>query len=276
LNTAWELLFDPAAGAGQIVTPGKVSGAALTLLGNIPVGAGFIPMANMPQSLRLQADTTINFTASMTSAQIQALIDAQPKDLGGKTLTAQFADGVYVTTAPLSFTNFYGGRLALKGNMTEPTTEHTNQAVTIDGSAVSTINPIEIQGCSGSKVSLTNLAVKVNTSVSSKNGVYLNECQSLIEVLGCYFYGTSTTYGYGITFRNCSVVDIQTCYVALLYSGIYAYGTANVHSTQNFSVIGFYPQYGMRCESSCIRKSGSQPAGTISYTSADIAGTFVG
>jgi len=50
-------------------------------------------------SALLNVDTTVNFTSSMTAAQIQALINAQPLNLNGHTLTFQFADGTYTLSA---------------------------------------------------------------------------------------------------------------------------------------------------------------------------------
>ena len=45
--------------------------------------------------LKLEADTVVNLDNSMSAAAINALIAAQPKNLGGYTLTFQFADGTY-------------------------------------------------------------------------------------------------------------------------------------------------------------------------------------
>lgn len=281
-NTGWELVADPAIGSTQITAPGKVSGAALTLLNLIPPGAGVIPIVNLPAALQLQSDVTVNLTASMTTAQIQALIDAQPKNLGGRTLTFQFADGTYATTAALSFANFYSGTLALQGNMSEPTTNHTNQAVIIDSSGTTLINTIEIQRCVAAKVSITNIATKVNTSVGPGAGsfldigIYTNECPAFIQIMGCYSRGTSVTYGYAFMFKHCSVIDIQECWLATVADGIAGFGTANIHSTLNQSVVGAYPNYGERADASCIRRTTTQPQGLINATRTTNDGTYVG
>ena len=91
---------------------------------------------------RLTADKTINLDNSMTSADIQALIDAQPKYIPiGLTLTFQFADGTYTMTDVLSFGGFTGeGLLAIYGNTGEATALHTTQAVILNGASLTNFN----------------------------------------------------------------------------------------------------------------------------------------
>lgn len=69
----------------------------------------------------LQGNTTVNITAGSTAAQIQALINALPKNLNGYTLTFQFADGSYSLSSNLTFTGFFGGLLRVFGNSSDST-----------------------------------------------------------------------------------------------------------------------------------------------------------
>ncbi len=73
----------------QIVTPGKVSGTAITLLGSIPSGAGVLPDVNSPNKLKADsADTTPQYLDSLIDGdvfQISAGDLLQLKDGGVKT-----------------------------------------------------------------------------------------------------------------------------------------------------------------------------------------------
>ena len=69
----------------------------------------------------LTANRTVAFSSSFTTAQIQALIDVQPKNLGGKTLIFQFADGTYTLTSMLEFFGFSNGNIYIDGNSSNNT-----------------------------------------------------------------------------------------------------------------------------------------------------------
>lgn len=69
---------------------------------------------------RLTADTVVNIPNGSNQAAIQAIIDAQPKNLGGFDLTFQFADGTYTIDSYLNFEEFYGGILRCYGNNGDP------------------------------------------------------------------------------------------------------------------------------------------------------------
>lgn len=64
----------------------------------------------------LNANATVNINNSMTAAQIQALINEQPKYLNGYVLTFQFADGTYSLSTYLGINGFVGGAVSILGN----------------------------------------------------------------------------------------------------------------------------------------------------------------
>jgi hypothetical protein len=75
----------------QIVTPGKVSGAALTLLGNIPGGAGLVPVANVPNlSTDKLTSGTLPIARGGTGSGTQNFVDlTEGQSVGGiKTFTS--------------------------------------------------------------------------------------------------------------------------------------------------------------------------------------------
>lgn len=78
----------------------------------------------------LREDKTVNFDDSMSAADVQALIDEQPKLSNGATLTYQFADGAYSFDTDVTFGEFDGGKVYVRGNTGESGL-HSNQAVVI-------------------------------------------------------------------------------------------------------------------------------------------------
>ena len=65
----------------------------------------------------LSADTTITLTSTELTSTLQSLIDMQPKNLGGHTLTFKFSDGLdVVSTDTLEFEGFYNGVLFIDLN----------------------------------------------------------------------------------------------------------------------------------------------------------------
>jgi len=105
----------------------------------------------------LTANKTVAFSSSFTTTQIQALIDVQPKNLGGKILTFQFADGNYNLSTGLTFFNFSNGTLFIYGNSSNNTVAAAKN-VTLSGSL-----PIYIANNS-TYTEVNYLRLSVNTS----------------------------------------------------------------------------------------------------------------
>jgi len=105
----------------------------------------------------LTADKTVSFSSSFTTAQMQSLIDAQPKNLGGKSLTFQFADGRYNLSTGLRFWYFSNGALFIYGNSSNNTVAAAKN-VTLSGSL-----PIYISNNS-TYTEVNYLRLSVNTS----------------------------------------------------------------------------------------------------------------
>ncbi len=61
----------------------------------------------------MQGNTTVNITAAMTVGQIQAAIDAEPKDLNGYTLTISFAAGTYSYADDIDIRDFRNGTVEI-------------------------------------------------------------------------------------------------------------------------------------------------------------------
>jgi len=207
---------------------------------------------------KLLADTTVNFVATDTSAEIQALIDAQPKDLGGYALTFQYADGTYTVATTMTYSGFKNGTLNIFGNTGEATSLHTDQAVILDSTATSqTVVFVDNCHCN---VDVRFLNVSMDNTVAY-SGIYINNT-SFAAVRWNYVLGENTTSGNGIRFDTGSSGRIDANYVSNLLSGIFVYMSSHVASIGNDDT-GTQPAYGLNAQyGSVIAKSGTQPAGS--------------
>lgn len=238
----------------QIATAEKVSGASLTLLGNTPSGAGALPVANLPASLMLQSDTTVNFNSGMTTAQIQALVDAQPKNLNGHAITFQFADGEYTFTQQVVFPNFINGTVNVQGNPSENASPaRTTQAVYLNSSA-SACNTILVQG-GDAYFSFTNfktftadgfwcLGIAQHSGASIARGLYLRST------------GKTSPNTYGLVHYESGPIQVWTTLVENNY-----FGFSNSYSASmlllNCSLTGTVPYIGINADNAVVNLNGS-------------------
>lgn len=210
----------------------------------------------------LTTNKTVNLTYDMTAAQIQALIDAQPKNLGGYTLTFQFGDGAYNTsmTAKLQFLGFYGGILIVQGNTGDTTPYEpgvTDPAVSLDFSA-GTSDGLSFESCFAD-VRIANLHIKISSTVNvACCRVGQSAGRLIAHNLVCEGSGLK---GSGVAMVNSAAASIYTSLFSGMYDGIYAncsrlfsYGN-NDYSTQ--------PKYGLDAGAAAtIGKGGDQPGGS--------------
>ena len=110
----------------------------------------------------LSSDTTVSIPAGSTKAQVQALIDGQPKNLGGYTLTFEFEDGTY--TGSYVFSGFYAGQLNVFAE-TPISTAGTSQNVILNGtSETSHVLSFVNNNCG---ISVSSIRTLPNTNASS-------------------------------------------------------------------------------------------------------------
>ena len=138
----------------------------------------------------LTSDRTVAFSSSFTTAQMQALIDAQPRNLGGKTLTFQFADGNYNLSTGLQFNFFSNGVLLIYGNSSNNTVAASKNVV-LSGSA-----PIYL-GQNNTYTEIQYLRASVNTSTY---GAAIQCVNSNVNINLCSFtnHPTSVAAGSGV------------------------------------------------------------------------------
>jgi hypothetical protein len=149
---------------------------------------GFTTPSGIIGLFSLTSDTVVNFNSSMTSAAAQALIDAILVDLGGHTLTFQFADGTYSSMVDrLTFSGFMNGTVEIVGNMLEDKSDrHTNQSV---------ILPV------GLDISDIRCVTRIyNLSIIAEDSMYYScvtasGSSTPVYVSGCYFHASSKLNG---------------------------------------------------------------------------------
>lgn len=197
----------------------------------------------------LTANTTVNFTSAQTAAQIQADIDAQPKNLNGFTLTFQFADGSYTLTEGLLFEDFYGGITYILGNSSNNSLS-TTKAVTLTQTAGS-ISTITVNRCEYAEVSY----LKVDNS--SGFGAQTIEFRSVVGAVnyGYYLGGAAQIYG------NRAIIQANDNYVSLGTNAIYS-ALSRIYSTNNVTTGTQATGYGLRATAAgTVGHNGTQPTG---------------
>jgi len=172
----------------QIATPSKVSGAALTLLGNIPGGAGLVPVANIPNlSTDKLTSGTLPIARGGTGSGTQNFVDlTEGQSVGGiKTFTSipilpasdpttdnQVVRKAYVNTQDATkISKTIAGEIA---GMTEKVTLVDNDLFIIEDSAdsnnkkkVKKSNVVSAVVISGVFGAWTNAVINVNTQVTT-------------------------------------------------------------------------------------------------------------
>jgi hypothetical protein len=217
---------------------------------------------------KLTENTTVNFTSAMTTAQIQALIDAQPKNLNGYSLTFQFADGSYTTTAALTFSYFHGGNLFVYGNTGESGL-HTNQAVIVNSSASSCNTFYFLANSAWVRLFCIKAVAKSSAGYTPAKFLY---CQ-YSEIEYNYFLGDSTASGYGVLVDGGCAYVYQN-YVSTVQYGIQALGS-RIFSNENDDT-GTPPLYGISSNNAAyLGKYSTQPAGSTANENAGSGGSIV-
>ena len=222
-----------------------------------------VTFANVQQLVApvLTENTTVNFTSGMTAAEMQALIDAVPKNINGYNLYFDFGDGTYNTsmTSALEFYYFYNGSISIRGNTGESGL-HTNQAVALDFSA-GTSSGLDIRYCQHVLVSNLKITVSDTNFATCVYGRY----NTYVVVRGCYLIGAGKSNApMGIRASFGGDLYAEDNYVNNLEYGFYTTDIAKLFSDVNDDT-GTSPNYGLSAISgSTIIKSSTQPAGSTS------------
>lgn len=177
----------------------------------------------------LTADKTVSFSSSFTTAQIQALIDAQPKNLGGKSLTFKFADGTYNLSTGLYFTSFSNGSIYINGNSSNNTVAFAKN-VTISGSGNS---PIFIS-TNSTYTEVNYLRLAVNTSAYA-GSLTIENTNAVVNYCSLTNYPRSIVggSGHGILAQGRAAIWIKTCYFNFLDAAIVSVYNSIINAQSN-------------------------------------------
>jgi len=212
----------------------------------------------------LTADTTVNLTSSQSATQIQAEIDAQPRNLNGFSLTFQFANGTYTLTDQLYFNAFYNGNLYIYGNSSDSTLS-TTKSVYLNSTGAH--HCFRILNCK--RIEIQYLKIESDSPYSC----ILCE-DTILKVNACYLLGNSTASGAGVynSYGNCYV---SNTYVNNFQYG-FRYNTCIAASVNNDDYVGTTPAYGMYAAyGTIVGKTGTQPTGTTASQSSTGGAEFL-
>ena len=220
---------------------------------------------------KLYSPRTVTFNSSMSSPEIQTLIDSQPRNLNSYSLTFQLDDGTYnFGNNLLNISGFYNGYTFISGNTSENHLQlHTNQAVIFNIDINSSTSFLTAQGLRG----LVLRNIRFNISSGSFSGNVL-QCgiNQFNTVQGCYF-NRGDSLGSSIFSHSNTGNLIQFNYFTGGDRGIFMFQGANATVVDNSSIFP-YPQYGVYNSSSIIYRAGVQPSGSIANSAATLGGQF--
>jgi len=178
----------------------------------------------------LTSDRTVAFSSSFTTTQMQALIDVQPKNLNGYSITFQFADGTYVLNTSLNFSYFSNGNIIIYGNSSN-TSVVAAKNVTISGSLNSNVfNIIN----NSAFVTVRYLRPLVRTTNFNAGIVYSNST-GLIQYCSFTNHPVSTTSGtgHGVETIINGTVTVDSSYFTSMDRYITANANGKVLSSNN-------------------------------------------
>jgi len=170
----------------------------------------------------LTANKTVSFSSSFTTAQMQSLINSQPKNLNGYSLTFQFANGNYNLSTGLQFNYFSNGNILIHGNSAD-TSVVAAKNVTISGSLDQNVFTITNNSAF---VTIRYLRPVVRTTTYNA-GIVVSNSTALIEYCSFTNHPVSTTSGtgHGIDAFDNGSIRVQSSY----FTSMDRYITANVN-----------------------------------------------
>lgn len=180
----------------------------------------------------MTGNTVVNFDSSMTASAIQALIDAQPKNLNGNVLTFQFADGTYTLDSTLIFDYFFGGVVYLRGNSSEIAVQTATKSVVLNSSAATAVAINQLY-----TVIIEGLQIGTSSSVSGATVL------SVGDSVAAYIWYNSLAAPAATATSMCVLAAATDClisnnYFANAQRGIMINNNSEITSLSNLSVSG--------------------------------------
>jgi len=243
-----------------------MAGPTITeLVGSSNVGDDRTTLNDNFSNLALTADTQVNLTNALSATEIQALIDAQPKNLNGYELTFQFADGTYALNAALIFKGFHGGVTYIYGNSADSSLG-TSKSVILNFTG--DVSGIEVGPCAHTHVMYFEITVE--TDVTGTRCIVIWDTPSEVRYNSCAGNSTGNGTCFGFFGGNSK---LRQNYMSNTLYGVFA-SYARVASRDNDDT-GTQPAYGLySTDASTIGKAGTQPTGSTSSETAGSGGVI--
>ena len=215
----------------------------------------------------LTEDRVLYLSPFLSSSTIQAVIDMQPKNLNGHTLTFQFLEGTFTLNSTLFFNNFIGGNVRILGNSSDNTLSVTKSVFLDFTGSIG----VSINNCLNVEISYLKIRVAGNTYFCIES--YRNH---FLLALGNYLYSTTAASSRGI-FTYGTLAHIQNCMFGLLGSGLMGDGSTTIYSqTNDDGGAGNQPINGLRASRAATigKYDAIQPSGSISDELAETGGVI--
>lgn len=208
-------------------------------------------------NIELAANTIIDLDNSMTSAEIQALIDAQPSDLNGYQLIFRFADGTYNLTEDMRFANFYGGTVFIQNTTPVSGSLHTNQAVILNFNAAPNFNSgIWLNNCTN--VWIQDLRIQDTGGTGPKYPIIITD--TACSMLGCYIEAADGGTLPCVDFQGGANGSVSYTYLSGGNAGVFANGSHDVRVYFSESIAPL-PTYGVYADASALTVQGGDIVG---------------
>ena len=202
-------------------------------------GTQYVGWAATQNTAIMASNETYNFTTANNQAAIQSTIDARMFNLGGYTLSFEFAAGTYASTYFIC-SNFYNGSLILTGAIVATDTAHSNQTTII--SAGTRTEGIRIKDCMAS-VTLKNIKVLIQTD-AYRRAVSIIRCNKDVLIKDNAFIGTTTADGRGFYTENSPLISLQTSVFSFFAQSVEAHYLSRIYF-QGCVCAGTTPTYGL-------------------------------
>ena len=221
----------------------------------------------------LTEDTTVNFDSSMSSAEVQALIDAQPKNLNGYTLTFQFANGAYTLDASLDFSDFYGGNVYILGNSSD-SGYGTTKSVHLNFSTLTSGDCISISNVANGRIYYLQITAP---DTSNTDAISVQNGGGWMDIRYNMLAGSGKTNSQACIFcaQAAQVYSFQN-YVSNMPYGLRASSLGRIFSFDTDDT-GTAPNYGINANGGAVvakQTGGTQPTGTISNEATNSGGVI--
>jgi len=207
-------------------------------------------------------DLVYTVNSTMTSAEIQSIIDTIPKYIpSGKTITIKFLNGTYNLISGLIINGFYGSGILLLEAESYTTETNTNQTVILECNATS--GAFDMISITNNTVIVSMMGIRLNRNYSNGSVISVTETKTA-RIFYCYLQGPNVIDLYTCLFCNNSRIYANRNYYDKAYYGVRSQNQGHILIEQgivgpNGLKYGLYATFG-----AVIAKAAASITGSIS------------